>query len=213
MSCSGSPGCWWVALLVLLGRSRYHRSDRYTSTMPSAGSPCSTPRRVVGRKMYGGQSTHLPMKVNMSGVMPIIFAQSIALPSPRPSRLLAPGKTDGFGTASFGSSTPSALRCMRSYFLLIIFFAYFYVDHPVQSHRGCQQPEEERRLHPRLPSRQADQRVHPEGAQQDHSVRCYLSGHHRHRAHPHRPLQSVPPPSRGISLGGTSDHHRCRRCA
>ena len=35
-------------------------------------------KRVVGRKMYGGQSTHLPMKVNMSGVLPIIFAQSIA---------------------------------------------------------------------------------------------------------------------------------------
>ena len=40
--------------------------------------PVQYSKRVVGRKMYGGQSTHLPMKVNMSGVMPIIFAQSIA---------------------------------------------------------------------------------------------------------------------------------------
>ena len=40
--------------------------------------PVQYAKRVVGRKMYGGQSTHIPMKVNMSGVMPIIFAQSIA---------------------------------------------------------------------------------------------------------------------------------------
>ena len=40
--------------------------------------PVQYSKRVVGRKLYGGQSTHLPMKVNMSGVMPIIFAQTIA---------------------------------------------------------------------------------------------------------------------------------------
>ena len=40
--------------------------------------PVQYAKRVVGRKMYGGQSTHLPIKVNMSGVMPVIFAQSIA---------------------------------------------------------------------------------------------------------------------------------------
>ena len=46
--------------------------------MPSAGFPVQYAKRVVGRKVYGGQNTHLPIKVNMSGVMPIIFAQSIA---------------------------------------------------------------------------------------------------------------------------------------
>ena len=45
--------------------------------------PVQYAKRVVGRKMYGGQNTHLPIKVNMSGVLPIIFAQSIAsLPAP-----------------------------------------------------------------------------------------------------------------------------------
>ena len=39
--------------------------------------PVQYAKRVVGRKMYGGQSTHIPIKVNMSGVMPIIFASSI----------------------------------------------------------------------------------------------------------------------------------------
>ncbi len=47
--------------------------------MPSAACPVQYAKRVVGRKMYGGQSTHIPIKVNMSGVMPVIFAQSIAL--------------------------------------------------------------------------------------------------------------------------------------
>ena len=41
--------------------------------------PVQYAKRVVGRKMYGGQSTHIPIKVNLSGVLPIIFAQSIAM--------------------------------------------------------------------------------------------------------------------------------------
>ena len=78
-------------------------------------------KRVVGRKMYGGQSTHLPMKVNMSGVMPIIFAQSIASV---PATIAAfTGKTDGWVNTWFGTnSIPYAIV----YLLLIIFFAYFY---------------------------------------------------------------------------------------
>ena len=40
--------------------------------------PVQYAKRVVGRKMYGGQSSHIPIKVNMSGVLPIIFAQTIA---------------------------------------------------------------------------------------------------------------------------------------
>ena len=83
--------------------------------------PVQYAKRVVGRKMYGGQSTHLPMKVNMSGVMPIIFAQSIAS---IPATIAAfTGKTDGWVNTWFGTnSIPYAII----YFLLIIFFAYFY---------------------------------------------------------------------------------------
>ena len=89
--------------------------------------PVQYAKRVVGRKMYGGQSTHLPMKVNMSGVMPIIFAQSIASV---PATIAAfTGKTDGWVSTWFGTnSIPYAII----YFLLIIFFAYFYSHHPVQ---------------------------------------------------------------------------------
>ena len=83
--------------------------------------PVQYAKRVVGRKMYGGQSTHLPMKVNMSGVMPIIFAQSIASV---PATIVAfTGKTDGWVNTWFSNnSIPYAII----YFLLIIFFAYFY---------------------------------------------------------------------------------------
>ena len=83
--------------------------------------PVQYAKRVVGRKMYGGQSTYLPMKVNMSGVMPIIFAQSIASV---PATIAAfTGKTSGWVSTWFGTnSIPYAVI----YLLLIIFFAYFY---------------------------------------------------------------------------------------
>ena len=83
--------------------------------------PVQYAKRVVGRKMYGGQSTYLPMKVNMSGVMPIIFAQSIASV---PATIAAfTGKTSGWVSNWFGTnSIPYAII----YLLLIIFFAYFY---------------------------------------------------------------------------------------
>ena len=84
--------------------------------------PVQYAKRVVGRKMYGGQSTHLPMKVNMSGVLPIIFAQSIAS-LPATIILLAGGSQDSWFMRTFDSSTiPYAIV----YFLLILFFSYFY---------------------------------------------------------------------------------------
>ncbi len=84
--------------------------------------PVQYAKRVVGRKMYGGQATHLPMKVNMSGVLPIIFAQSIAS-LPATIVALAGGNQDSWFMRTFDSSTiPYAII----YFLLILFFAYFY---------------------------------------------------------------------------------------
>ena len=84
--------------------------------------PVQYAKRVVGRKMYGGQATFLPMKVNMSGVMPIIFAQSIASLPPT-IILLCGGSSDSWFMRTFDSNTiPYAIV----YFLLILFFAYFY---------------------------------------------------------------------------------------
>ncbi|MBQ6903047.1 MAG: MFS transporter, partial [Lachnospiraceae bacterium] len=79
-------------------------------------------KRVVGRKMYGGQNTHLPIKVNMSGVLPIIFAQSIAS---LPATICAfIGKTSGWWyTYVFDSKS---VVYAVAYFILIIAFSYFY---------------------------------------------------------------------------------------
>ena len=108
---------WWVNVLLLLGALAMivlivliNDSERRI--------PVQYAKRVVGRKMYGGQSTHLPMKVNMSGVLPIIFAQSIA--TIIPTVLAFTGHSD-----SFWADTTSILYAII-YFLLIIFFAYFY---------------------------------------------------------------------------------------
>ena len=111
---------WWLALLMLIGAIAMIVLIVYVNDAERR-IPVQYAKRVVGRKMYGGQSTHLPMKVNMSGVMPIIFAQSIAS---IPATIAAfTGKTDGWVNTWFGTnSIPYALI----YFLLIIFFAYFY---------------------------------------------------------------------------------------
>ena len=87
--------------------------------------PIQYAKRVVGRKMYGGQNTNLPIKVNMSGVMPIIFANSI---------VSIPGMIAGFMTKEngftkfvngwFNYNTPIYLIV---FFVLLIAFAYFYV--------------------------------------------------------------------------------------
>ena len=88
--------------------------------------PVQYAKRVVGRKMYGGQSTHLPIKVNMSGVLPVIFAQSIAsLPATVMAFTGTPeGGFWGFMNKWFFSS--ESVVYMVIYFLLIIAFSYFY---------------------------------------------------------------------------------------
>ncbi len=111
---------WWLAVLMLIGAIAMIVLIVYVNDAERR-IPVQYAKRVVGRKMYGGQSTHLPMKVNMSGVMPIIFAQSIASV---PATFAAfAGKTDGWVNTWFANnSIPYAII----YFLLIIFFAYFY---------------------------------------------------------------------------------------
>jgi preprotein translocase subunit SecY len=111
---------WWVFLFMLLGALAIIVLIVFVNDAERR-IPVQYAKRVVGRKMYGGQSTHLPMKVNMSGVMPIIFAQSIASV---PATIAAfTGKTNGWVNTWFGTnSIPYAIV----YLLLIIFFAYFY---------------------------------------------------------------------------------------
>lgn len=84
--------------------------------------PVTYSKRVVGRKMYGGQSTHIPLKVNMSGVLPVIFAQSIAS-IPATIVVFVPAWSD---TWLMRALDTNSIPYMILYFLLIIFFSYFY---------------------------------------------------------------------------------------
>jgi len=84
-------------------------------------------KRVVGRKMYGGQSTYLPMKVNMSGVMPIIFASSMVSIPITIISFVNPNPTGGFSRVLWNLfSTTSPLYIILT-FGLIIAFSYFYI--------------------------------------------------------------------------------------
>ena len=89
--------------------------------------PVQYAKRQVGRKMYGGQSTHIPIKVNLSGVLPIIFAQSIAMIPATIGMFVPSSQTEGSGWNTFLSvfNSTSALYAVI-YFLLIIAFSYFY---------------------------------------------------------------------------------------
>ena len=88
--------------------------------------PVQYAKRQVGRRMYGGQSSNLPMKVNMSGVLPVIFAQSIAsLPITIWSFIGVPAE----GTVSYTiykAIDTQSIVYMVVYFLMIIGFSYFY---------------------------------------------------------------------------------------
>jgi len=93
--------------------------------------PVQYAKRVVGRKMYGGQSTYMPLRVNYSGVMPIIFAQAILM---FPSKLLGMIKLDfaqGIAAAlNYGTPLYNTI-----FALMILFFSYFWVAtqfNPVQ---------------------------------------------------------------------------------
>ena len=89
--------------------------------------PVQYAKRVVGRKMYGGQSTHIPMKVSMSGVMPIIFAQSIAsLPATICAFMGVTAESENFGGSMMRLFDTSKPFYSILYFLLIVGFSYFY---------------------------------------------------------------------------------------
>ena len=90
--------------------------------------PVQYAKRVVGRKMYGGQSTHIPMKVNMSGVMPVIFASSILSLPPTINLFIGVKEGEKWYDYFFAHFQSDSWVYAILYFLLIIFFAYFYAS-------------------------------------------------------------------------------------
>ncbi|MER5263332.1 preprotein translocase subunit SecY [Actinosynnema sp. NPDC002837] len=93
--------------------------------------PVQYAKRMIGRRMYGGTSTYLPLKVNQAGVIPVIFASSLLYLPDLISRLTA--STDGSAPNWWESFVATHLVSQSSpvhialYFLLIVFFTYFYV--------------------------------------------------------------------------------------
>ena len=148
--------------------------------------PVQYAKRQVGRKMYGGQSSHLPMKVNMSGVLPIIFAQSIAsLPVTIWTFIGIPQEGTISRTIYDAIDTQSFIY-MVVYFIMIIGFSYFYSTiqfNPVEIANNLKKQGgfiPGFRPGKGLPSRQAHCGLHQEGPEQDHPVRRHLPGHRGH---------------------------------
>ena len=120
---------------IILNRSTKVRSLKWTIlmfaiicfvvllTQGTRKIPVQYAKRVVGRKVYGGQNTHIPMKVNTAGVMPIIFAQSI---------MFIPSTISTFlGDSKFGETLMNWFSFEHYFYwiffgLMIIFFTYFY---------------------------------------------------------------------------------------
>ena len=88
--------------------------------------PVQYAKRQVGRKMYGGQSSHLPMKVNMSGVLPVIFAQSIATLPVTIWTFIGIPEEGTVAYSIYSAIDTQSILYMVVYFLMIIGFSYFY---------------------------------------------------------------------------------------
>ena len=117
---------WWGAVLIVVGMLAIVVFIVFISNAERR-LPVQYAKRVVGRKMYGGQSSHIPMKVNLSGVMPIIFAQSIAsLPATIGAFAGWDTTTEGFGGGLMRVFDTAGLLYSVIYFLLILGFSYFY---------------------------------------------------------------------------------------
>jgi preprotein translocase subunit SecY len=121
-SIMSAPSSWWLYVLMLIGALAIMVLIVIV-TNSERRIPIQYSKRVVGRKMYGGQTTHLPMKVNMAGVLPIIFAQSIASIPATIAAFVPRWANSTFITKTFGTTS---WLYMGVYFLLIVFFSYFY---------------------------------------------------------------------------------------
>src|SRR3954447_264896 len=104
----------FIAILVIAGIVFMQEGQRRI--------PVQYTKRVVGRRMSGGGSTYLPLRVNMAGVIPVIFAASLMALPPTIGQILGPG--NGSGIANFFAPNGTAYIVGES--ILIIVFTYFY---------------------------------------------------------------------------------------
>ena len=112
---------WWQIIIVIIGIAALILFIVFINDAERR-IPIQYAKRVVGRKVYGGQNTNLPIKVAMAGVMPVIFAQSICS---LPATIAAfTGNTSGWWYEHVWSSTSWFYAFV--YFLMIFFFSWFY---------------------------------------------------------------------------------------
>jgi len=118
----------WIALLLVVGILALVVFVVFISNAERK-IPVQYAKRVVGRKVYGGQSSHIPMKVNMAGVLPIIFAQTIASLPATVGMFVPAAHVEGSGWNTFLSVfNTNSLMYAVAYFLLIVAFSYFYTS-------------------------------------------------------------------------------------
>ena len=115
---------WWHIILVVVGMLALIVLIVFTNDAERR-IPIQYAKRVVGRKIYGGQNTNLPIKVSMTGVMPVIFAQSIAS-LPATIATFAGVSNENWWMENVFSSTSWLYAVI--YFLLIFFFSWFYAS-------------------------------------------------------------------------------------
>ena len=113
---------WWQVIIVLVGMAALMLFIVFINDAERR-IPVQYAKRVVGRKVYGGQSTNLPIKVSMTGVLPIIFAQSICSIPATICAFAGVGRGNWWYD-NLWSSTSWFYAAM--YFLLIFFFSWFY---------------------------------------------------------------------------------------
>ena len=120
----GSIGYLWIALLIvgilamIVLIVHVNEAERRI--------PVQYAKRQVGRKMYGGQASTLPMKVNMSGVLPIIFAQSIASLPATIWAFVGTPEEGTVGRSIYNAIDTKSVLYLIVYFVMIIGFSYFY---------------------------------------------------------------------------------------
>ena len=114
---------WWQALIAIVGVAALIVFIIFVNDAERR-IPVQYAKRVVGRKIYGGQSTNLPIKVSMSGVMPVIFAQSICSLPATICTFFGWTKNWAYNNLFLSTSWPYVIF----YFLMIFFFSWFYAS-------------------------------------------------------------------------------------
>ncbi len=129
---------FWVVIIAALGALAIVVGITFVD-LGERRIPVQYAKRVVGRKMYGGQSTHIPMKVNQSGVMPLIFAITIMQFPAMIAQFFPDSGFYVFYQQYLGNGSPAYVII---YALLILFFTYFYSQiafNPIDVSKNIQQ--------------------------------------------------------------------------